>query len=82
MLIHVGMDTVKLEGKPFTLKTEAGKKVSKGDLLLEFDMKQIQDAGYSLVTPVIVSNTNDYTDVLMYPADHVEVGDALVSVIE
>ena len=82
VLIHVGMDTVKLEGKPFTLKTEAGKKVSKGDLLLEFDMKQIQDAGYSLVTPVIVSNTNDYTDVLMYPADHVEVGDALVSVIE
>lgn len=82
LLIHVGMDTVKLNGEPFELKTEAGKKISKGDLLLEFDMKKIEDAGLPLVTPVIVSNTDDYTDVLAYPNEKVEPGDALLSVIE
>lgn len=82
LLIHVGMDTVKLNGEPFELKTEAGKKISKGDLLLEFDMKKIEEAGLSLVTPVIVSNTDNYTDVLAYPNEKVEPGDALLSVIE
>lgn len=82
LLIHVGMDTVKLNGEPFELKTEAGKKISKGDLLLEFDMNKIEEVGLSLVTPVIVSNTDNYTDVLAYPNEKVEPGDALLSVIE
>ena len=45
-------------------------------------MKKIEDAGLPLVTPVIVSNTDDYTDVLAYPNEKVEPGDALLSVIE
>lgn len=47
VMIHVGLDTVQLEGKPFTLKTKVGDKVKQGDLLLEFDAKAIKDAGYS-----------------------------------
>ena len=49
ILIHVGMDTVKLDGKYFTPHTESGANVKKGELLLEFDMEKIKHAGYELV---------------------------------
>ena len=64
MLIHVGMDTVKLEGKGFTPKVTQGSRVKKGDLLLEFDLNLIQQEGYSIVTPMIITNTDDYTSVV------------------
>lgn len=60
LLIHVGMDTVALDGKGYEAKVEEGQKIKKGQLLLTFDMKAIQDAGYKLTTPMIVTNTNDY----------------------
>lgn len=63
LLIHVGMDTVKLEGKFFTPHTETGAKVKKGDLLLEFDMDKIKEAGYELTTPVIVTNGDEFQEV-------------------
>ncbi len=64
VLIHVGMDTVKLEGKGFTPKVTQGSRVKKGDLLLEFDLNLIQQEGYSIVTPMIITNTDDYTSVV------------------
>ncbi|WP_405172859.1 beta-glucoside-specific PTS transporter subunit IIABC [Paenibacillus sp. FSL H8-0280] len=64
ILIHVGLNSVSLKGKYFDVKVVAGQEVKKGDLLLEFDMDGIQGAGINLVTPVIVTNTPDYLDVV------------------
>ena len=63
ILIHVGINTVELEGKPYTLHVSAGEKVKKGDLLLEFDIAAITAAGYPVVTPVIITNTPDYKSI-------------------
>ena len=56
LLIHIGIDTVKLGGAHFTPKVTAGQQVSAGDLLVEFDRAAIEAAGYDLTTPVIVTN--------------------------
>lgn len=64
VLIHVGMDTVQLEGKYFETFVQAGDRVMPGQKLLTFDMEQIKNAGYSLVTPVVIGNTADYLDVV------------------
>ena len=59
LLIHVGMDTVQLNGKGFQPFAAEGDKVKKGQKLLEFDRKLIQEAGYSLVTPILVTNAEE-----------------------
>ena len=64
ILIHVGIDTVKLDGKFFTPHVAVDAVVKQGDLLLEFDMQGIADAGYDLTTPVLVTNSDDYLDVI------------------
>ena len=63
VLIHVGMDTVELKGKGYEPKVKVGDKVKKGQLLLKFDMAAISAAGYKLTTPVVVTNTDDFTSV-------------------
>ncbi|RWR18068.1 PTS beta-glucoside transporter subunit IIBCA [Microbacterium enclense] len=63
LLIHVGLDTVKLGGEHFALKVASGQQVKAGDLLLEFDGDAIERAGYDLITPVIVTNGDLYPDV-------------------
>lgn len=64
VLIHVGMDTVQLNGKYFTPLVQEGDKVTQGQKLLDFDMEGIKKEGYSLVTPVIITNTDAYLDVV------------------
>lgn len=63
LLIHVGMDTVNLEGKYFYPKKSSGDKVKKGEVILEFDKDEIVKAGYDITTPIIVSNTDKFKDV-------------------
>ena len=81
ILIHVGMDTVKLDGKGFTPKAKQGDTVKKGDLLLEFDIDAIKAAGYSIETPIIISNTADYADVVPTDAKSIKVGDEAITVL-
>lgn len=57
MLIHIGQDTVKLKGEHFTTHVKDGDRVNAGDLIVEFDLQAIKDAGYETVTPIIVTNT-------------------------
>ena len=64
ILIHVGIDTVKLDGRFFTPRVQVNDEVKQGDLLLEFDLQAIADAGYDLTTPIIISNSDDYLDVI------------------
>lgn len=63
LLIHVGMDTVKLNGEGFTAKAEVGDKVKRGQLLLEFDSSVIKKAGYPTTTPVVVTNHTEFGDI-------------------
>ncbi|WP_306487553.1 PTS beta-glucoside transporter subunit IIBCA [Agathobaculum sp.] len=63
LLIHVGIDTVNLDGKHYTGHVEEGQRVKAGDLLLEFDIAAIEKEGYKTITPVIVTNSDDYADV-------------------
>ncbi|OUQ69312.1 PTS beta-glucoside transporter subunit IIABC [Eubacterium sp. An11] len=80
LLIHVGMDTVQLEGKGFTPLAKAGDVVKKGQKLLEFDMDLITKAGFSMVTPVLVANTAEYAAVIPVNKENVSAGDALICV--
>ena len=80
ILIHVGMDTVKLDGRGFTPRVSQGSRVKKGDLLLEFDLELIQKEGYSTVTPMIVTNTDDYTAVEPVRARSLHTGDAAIRI--
>lgn len=63
LLIHVGLETVKLNGAPFTAHIKSGDTFKKGDLLLEFDIPAIQAAGCKIQTPVIVTNAEDVGDI-------------------
>lgn len=81
VLIHVGMDTVKLEGEGFEPLTTVGSQVKKGQELLRFDLEAIRKAGYSLLTPVLVSNFADYTDVIATDTERVEVGEPLITIL-
>ena len=56
ILIHIGLDTVELQGEGFNRITEEGQKVKKGDLLMEFDIEKIQVAGKSTITPIVITN--------------------------
>lgn len=64
ILIHVGMDTVQLEGKYFEPKVKIGDSVNIGDELLKFDIKEIEEAGYPTITPVVVTNYDDYFEIV------------------
>lgn len=81
ILIHIGMDTVQLEGKHFKAYVKDGDKVKIGDTLIEFDTEAIKKEGYELTTPVIVTNTNDYLEVLARGVKKVNTGDAIISII-
>lgn len=63
MLIHIGIDTVKLKGQFFSPKVQAGAKVAVGDVLMEFDREEIEKAGYTTITPVIITNMHQYNTI-------------------
>lgn len=80
LLMHVGMDTVQLGGKGFKAFVEPGEEVKQGQKLLEFDRKLINDAGYSLVTPVLVANFGEFERVEPTEAKNVQAGDLLLRI--
>ncbi|WPC74322.1 beta-glucoside-specific PTS transporter subunit IIABC [Vibrio porteresiae] len=70
VLIHVGIDTVQLNGEFFSPVVEEGQKVHKGDILMNFDIDAIRAKGYDVTTPMIITNTEDYLDVLPSSKEH------------
>ena len=60
VLIHVGLETVGLDGKPFTIHVANGDKVKKGQLLIEVDLDAVKAAGLPTITPMLICNTDDY----------------------
>ena len=80
ILIHVGLDTVNLEGQGFDVKVSQGDRVSEGQELVRVDRSVIEQAGYPLTTPVLITNTASFASVEVVGGDSVEPGEALIKV--
>ncbi|QUG85180.1 beta-glucoside-specific PTS transporter subunit IIABC [Bacillus nitratireducens] len=81
ILIHVGLNTVQLEGKGFKSYVQQGDKVRKGQRLLDFNIEEIEQAGYSVVTPIVITNSADYLEVAESKEGNVDRGASLITVI-
>lgn len=81
LLIHVGMDTVSLAGKGFKSFVAVGDVVEAGQKLLEFDLDTIRQAGLPVITPIIVTNTDEFTDVLTSQERQAHTGDYLLTTV-
>ncbi len=80
VLIHVGIDTVQLNGKYYDIKVTVGQEVKAGDLLAEFDLKGIQSEGYRIITPIIITNTDTYKEITTVSGEMVKMKDALLTI--
>ena len=78
LLIHIGLDTVKMKEDGFTAHVKSGDHLKKSDLLLEVYLEKVQAAGDDIITPVIVCNTPDYASVKGIESAHVNAGDDLI----
>lgn len=81
ILVHIGMDTVTLEGKGFDIKVKQGQRVRSGELLVEADLKVIGEAGLDITTPVIIANTADYLEIQPVHKDRISQGERLLTCI-
>lgn len=81
VLIHVGIDTVQLNGEGYEYFVEKGQSVQVGDKLIEFDLEGIANKGYQTITPVIITNSTDYGDILSLAKSVITPGDQLVKVM-
>ena len=81
ILIHIGVDTVKLNGKYFEKKVGKGDQVKQGDILIEFDIEKILNEGYSLTTPVLITNHQKYLDIVAEAGNQVDSGEKLLTVL-
>lgn len=82
VLIHIGLDTVKLGGKHFKAIAQSGDRVRVGAPLVEFDIDKIKEEGYDVITPVIISNSFDYGTILSIDGQDVVAGNELIKVIQ
>lgn len=82
LLIHIGMDTVSLAGKGFESFVQVGDQVEAGQKLLEFDLHQIKAADLPVITPIIVTNTADYEDILVTQESQINSGDYLLTTVK
>ena len=73
ILIHVGLNTVDLKGIYFTALVEEGQKVKRGDPLLQFDADGIKEAGYSIITPIVISNVDEFGELQIHFEEGMEV---------
>lgn len=78
LLIHVGLETVGLNGKGFTIHAQNGQKVSKGDLLIEVDLDLVKAEGLNTITPVLVCNSDDFTKFKTFVGKEVTNGDMVI----
>lgn len=81
LLIHIGMDTVQLEGKYFKSSVKVGDNVKVGDLLISFNINKIKQAGYEIATPIVVTNSHNYTDILVSEKKEINIGERLITII-
>lgn len=81
LLIHVGIDTVQLNGEGYEYLVEKGQKVQVGDQLIQFDLEKIAEKGYNTITPVVVTNSADFGDIITLTKTLAEPGEQVMKVI-
>ncbi|RXT30690.1 PTS beta-glucoside transporter subunit EIIBCA [Lacticaseibacillus chiayiensis] len=81
LLIHIGLDTVDLKGKPFTAHVSQGDHVKQGQLLMDADLKAIKAAGYDITTPLVVTNSKDFVEVTTSDKTQVSTQDPVLYII-
>ena len=82
LLIHVGMDTVSLAGEGFKTFVEVGDVIEAGQKLLEFNLDKIRDANLPVISPIIITNSDEFTDILATQDTHVNIGDYLLTTVK
>ncbi|MCP1427217.1 PTS system beta-glucosides-specific IIC component [Paenibacillus sp. DS2363] len=80
VLIHVGLDTVKLKGEGFSLKVQEGDLVNVGDVLMEVDLAKIKERGFELITPLIITNSDNYVSVSRMGAQNISAGSPVITI--
>jgi glucose-specific phosphotransferase system IIA component len=80
VLIHVGLETVNLNGKYYNAKVKEGDSFKAGSLLLECDLNAIKNEGYNTITPIVVTNTDDYGNVGITPLKDIAVGEQIINI--
>jgi len=80
LLIHVGIDTVKLKGQHYTIVKNSGEKVSTGDILMKFDGAAISKEGFDTVTPVVVCNPDDFKNLTFAKEGAIKAGEPLITI--
>jgi len=78
LIIHIGLDTVNLRGEHFTAHVAQGDHVKVGDVLVEFDMEAIKEAGYDVITPIVVCNTPDFPNMVCHTGMEVKALDPVI----
>lgn len=82
ILIHVGIDTVSMEGAPFLVYVNVEDKVKKGDLLAEFNLNMIKDAGLDTITPIVILNSKAYKKIKRFTGKMVKPGDDIAKLVK
>ncbi len=80
VLIHVGLDTVNLNGKHFEVFVQSGQRVRKGDKLLHADLEQIKADGYDTITPVVICNSADFSKITCLTGQDTEAGTEIIQI--
>jgi len=78
LLIHVGIDTVKLKGRHYRIVKNSGDSVNSGDVLMEFDVAGINAEGFDTITPIVVCNPDDFSDISFAPEGQIRKGEPLI----
>lgn len=82
VLIHIGIDTVQLNGKHYKALVKQGDIVEAGDPLVQVDLEAVKKDGYDIITPIIITNSNQFKEVLSTSNSQTYVGDALIKVVK
>ncbi|OTN86518.1 hypothetical protein A5819_003368, partial [Enterococcus sp. 7E2_DIV0204] len=81
LLIHIGIDTVQLNAEGYQYFVTKGQKIQTGDKLIEFDLEKITEKGYNIITPVVVTNSTDFGDIITLTKSLSEPGEQVMKVI-
>ncbi len=82
LLIHIGLDTVSLGNKYFDVKVKEGDRVNKEELLCEFDIEEIKNAGLKTTTPMVICNSTEFSDIIVRPDPTTHMGDSIIRIIK
>lgn len=80
ILLHIGLDTVKLKGKGFDVKVKEGQRINKGDMLCVFDPEIIKGAGLKTTTPMVITNANEFSKIEARPKCAINAGDSVLKI--